>query len=242
MTQKTCVVTGGTRGIGLATVKAFVEAGYRVILYGSREETVNKALAEFENAPVEGRWTSLTDEDAIRKDFEDIKAKYGSLDVLVNNAGVSDSKPFPQYSLEHFEKIIRLNVTAVYVCSQAAAQIMIAQGGGVILNTSSMVGTNGQASGIAYPTSKAAVNGMTKSLARELGKYKIRVNAVAPGITNTDMVKALPEAMIQPLIKMIPLQRVGEGEDVANAFVFLASDKASYITGAVLPVDGASMV
>lgn len=108
----------------------------------------------------------------------------------------------------------------------------------MILNTSSMVGTYGQPSGVAYPTSKFAVNGFTKSLARELGKYNIRVNAVAPGITETDMVKALPKEMIEPLIKMIPLRHVGEPQDIANAFVFLASDAAKYITGAILPVDG----
>ena len=114
------------------------------------------------------------------------------------------------------------------------------QGGGVILNTSSMVGKYGQPSGIAYPTSKFAVNGFTLSLAREVAPMNIRVNAVAPGITNTDMVKALPKEMIQPLINSVPLRRIGEPEDIANAFVFLASEKASYITGVVLHVDGLS--
>ena len=115
------------------------------------------------------------------------------------------------------------------------------QWGGVILNTSSMVSIYGQPSGVGYPASKSAINGLTKSLARELGKDNIRVNAVAPGIINTDMVAALPEELIKPLIATIPLRRVGEAEDIANAFLFLASDMASYINGAVLSVDGAAM-
>ncbi len=239
MSEKVCVITGGTRGIGLATVKAFLQEGYRVVLYGSREATVSKALAELNNPMAKGRWTSLTDEEAIRKDFAEIKEKYGSIDVLVNNAGISESTPFLNYNEALFTKVMNLNVIAPYVCSQAAAMIMKEQGHGVILTTSSMVSKNGQPSGVAYPTSKFAVNGMTISLARELGKYGIRVNAVAPGITMTDMVKALPDQVIQPMIQAIPLKRIGEPEDIAKAFVFLASDDASYITGAILPVDGA---
>ncbi len=239
MTKKVCVVTGGTRGIGFATVKEFLKEGYQVVLYGSREATVAKALSELEGEAVIGKWTSLTDPDAIQKDFDEIKEKFGSLDVLVNNAGLSDATPFDKYTKDLFEKIMALNVTAPYVCSHAAAAIMKEQGHGVILNTSSMVSKNGQPSGVAYPTSKFAINGLTISLSRELGKYNIRVNAVAPGITMTDMVRALPEQMIGPMIQAIPLKRIGEGEDIAKAFVFLASDNASYITGAILPVDGA---
>lgn len=242
MPNKVCVITGGTRGIGFATVKAFLEADYQVVLYGSRQETVSKALNELNHDHVEGRWTSLTDEAAIYADFNDIKEKYGSLDVLVNNAGLSESTPFMDYTLDLFKKIMDLNVNATFVCANAAAKIMKEQGHGVILNTSSMVSRQGQPSGVAYPVSKFAVNGLTISLARELGKYNIRVNAVAPGITATDMVRALPEQMIQPMIQAIPMKRIGEAEDIANAFVFLASDKASYITGTVLSVDGGMLV
>ena len=135
---------------------------------------------------------------------------------------------------------MNLNVNALFNAIQPAVKIMRAQGGGVILNTSSMVSISGQKSGVGYPTSKFAVNGMTLSLARELGPSNIRVNGVAPGVTRTDMVAALPEQMIQPLIATIPLRRIGEPEDVANAFLFLASDMASYITGEILSVDGAA--
>ncbi len=168
-----------------------------------------------------------------------IKDKYGRIDILVNNAGISDSAPIEKYTADHFSKIMDLNVNAVMNGILPVVEIMKQQGGGCILNTSSMVSICGQPSGVAYPTSKYAVNGLTWSLARELGSFHIRVNAVAPGITRTDMVAALPKEMIQPLINRIPLRRIGETEDVANAFLFLASDMASYVTGEILSVDGA---
>ena len=242
---KVAVITGGTRGIGYATVKKFLENGAKVAMLGSREETVQKALASLKEEnpeyPVVGYWPNLTKHEEVKEVFEKVKEEFGSLDVLVNNAGISARDPLYDYDPAAFEKIIDLNVNAVFNCSQVAACIMKEQGGGVILNTSSMVSIYGQPAGCPYPTSKFAVNGMTKSLARELGKDNIRVNAVAPGVIRTDMVAALPESVIQPLINTIPLRRVGEPEDIANAFVFLASDMASYITGVVLSVDGATM-
>ena len=138
----------------------------------------------------------------------------------------------------HIDKVMDLNVKGVFNATRAASECMIAKGHGVILSTSSMVSIYGQPSGFAYPASKFAVNGLTVSLARELGPKGIRVNAVAPGITLTDMMKAVPKEVIDPLIKQIPLRRLGQPEDIANAFVFLASDEASYITGVVLSVDG----
>lgn len=240
---KVAVVTGGTRGIGYAIVKKYLENGAKVVLFGSREETVSKALASLkeENADweVSGDSPSLKDAKAVEAAIERVKEKYGRIDILVNNAGISDSKPVTDYTAEHFENIMQLNVNAIINAIMPAVKIMKEQGGGCIINTSSMVSLCGQPSGVAYPTSKYAVNGMTWSLARELGPSGIRVNAVAPGITNTDMVAALPEKMIQPLINAIPLRRVGEPEDVANAFLFLASDMASYVTGEILSVDGA---
>lgn len=168
----------------------------------------------------------------------DATEKYGCVDILVNNAGVSESTPFTEYTEEMFDKVMDLNVKGVFNAARAASECMIARGNGVILNTSSMVSIYGQPSGLAYPASKFAVNGLTVSLARELGPKGIRVNAVAPGITETDMMKAVPKEVIEPLIAQIPLRRLGKPEDIANAFVFLASDEASYITGVVLSVDG----
>ncbi len=173
--------------------------------------------------------------DAIQK----VKDKFGRIDILVNNAGMSDSTKLEDYAEGQFDKVMNLNINAIFNAIQPTAAIMRKQGGGCILNTSSMVSISGQPSGVAYPTSKFAVNGLTLSLARELGPSNIRVNAVAPGITKTDMVAALPEQMIQPMINAIPLRRIGMPEDIANAFLFLASDMASYVTGEILSVDGA---
>lgn len=170
------------------------------------------------------------------------RKKYGSINILANNAGISQNVSLFDYKDEDFDKILDLNIKAIYSCTRAAAEIMKENGGGSIINTSSVVSINGQASGCGYPASKFAVNGLTKSLSRELGKYGIRVNAVAPGVTRTDMVAVLPEQMIQPIIRNIPLGRMAEPEDVANAFVFLASEMASYISGAIIPVTGAVVI
>ena len=232
---KTAMVTGGTRGIGYAVVKVYLENGAKVALCGSRQETVDKALeklkAENPDYEVIGLCPDLMNPEEVEKAVATVKDTFGGLDIMVNNAGVSARESIYDYKPEDFAKTMNLNVDAVFNCAQAAARVMKEQGGGVILNTSSMVSIYGQPSGVAYPASKFAVNGLTKSLARELGKDNIRVNAVAPGVTRTDMVAALPEAMIKPLIATIPLGRVGEPEDVANAFLFLASYLSSYVTG-----------
>ena len=240
--DKVVIVTGGSRGIGFATAEAFVREGAAVILTASRQETADKAVAQlkekFPNAAVEGIWPNLSSYDEVKAAADAVIEKYGKIDVLVNNAGVSESTPLSNYTESLFDKVLDLNVKAVFNFSKAVSEQMTKQGSGVILNTSSMVSRDGQPAGIAYPTSKAAVNGFTLSLARELGPKGIRVNAVAPGITETEMMKAVPKEGIEPMIARIPLRRLGQPEDIANAFVFLASDEASYITGIVLHVDG----
>ena len=240
--DKVAIVTGGTRGIGFAIVKLYLDNGAKVAMLGSRQETVDKALAKLAQsnpgAPVLGLCPDLLDTRAVEGMVETVKSQWGRVDILVNNAGISDAKPFYDYDEAHFDKVLDVNVKAVYNCTHAVAGLMKEQGGGVILNTSSMVSLYAQTSGSAYPVSKFAVNGMTKALARELGKDGIRVNAVAPGITATDMVAALDQSIIQRMSAGIPLRRLGTAEDVANAFLFLASDMASYVTGAVLSVDG----
>ena len=242
--EKTAVVTGGSRGIGLAIVKRFLEEGANVALCGSREETAQKALdgilAEDPEAPVMAIWPNVTSEADLEAAFRQVAERFGGLDIVCNNAGISQSTPLDDYTPDEFNKIIDINIKGVLNGCQAASRVL--GEGGVIINTSSMVSKMGQPSGVAYPMSKFAVNGITISLARELGPRGIRVNAVAPGVTATDMVASLPEELIAPIEAGIPLKRVGQPEDVANAFVFLASDLASYVTGEVLAVDGGMTV
>lgn len=240
---KTAIVTGGTRGIGFAIVKKYLENGANVAIAGSRQETVEKALAqlpEYEGRIV-GIWPDLCNPEAVAEAFLTVKEKFGSVDILANNAGISSRTSIYDYTVDEFSKILDINLKAVFVCSQAAARIMKEQGGGVIINTSSMVSKYGQPSGCGYPATKFAVNGLTISLARELAKDKIRVNAVAPGVTKTDMVAALPKEMVDRISAGIPLGRPGEPEDIANAYLYLASDLGSYVTGDILRVDGAAM-
>ena len=241
---KTAIVTGGTRGIGLAIVKTFLRNGAKVALFGSRRETVDRALNALKAGndawPVMGLAPDLTDFDAVRQAVETVHTVFGTVDILVNNAGISAREPLAEYRPEDFKKIMDLNVTAVFNGCKAVEPIMRAAGHGCIINTSSMVSLYGQPSGVGYPASKFAVNGLTKSLARELGPAGIRVNAVAPGVTRTDMVAALPAELVERISAPIPLRRIGEPEEVANVFLFLASDLASYVTGAVISVDGAA--
>lgn len=243
---KVAVVTGGTRGIGFEIVRKYLSNGAKVILFGSRQETVDKALAKLkeENAQweVSGMWPALTDAAEVEKAIQEVKTKYGRIDILVNNAGISHSTPLYDYTPEEFDKIIGLNVCALFYSILPTARIMKEQGGGCIINTSSMVSITGQPSGVGYPVSKFAVNGMTVSLARELGKDHIRVNAVAPGVTRTDMVAALPQQTVDAISAKIPMGRPGEPEEVADAFLYLASDMAKYVTGEILSVDGACKV
>ena len=240
--DKVAVITGGSRGIGYATAEAFLREGATVIVAGSNKASADKAVAslkeKFPNSRIGGISPDLASLADVRSIFKTVAATYGCIDILVNNAGVSESTPFMDYTEETFDKVMDLNVKGVFNATRAAAECMVPRGHGVILSTSSMVSISGQPSGFAYPASKFAVNGLTVSLARELGPKGIRVNAVAPGITETDMMKAVPKAVIEPMIAQIPLRRLGQPEDIANAFVFLASDEASYITGVVLSVDG----
>lgn len=243
--DKVAVVTGGTRGIGFAIVKALVESGAKVVIWGSRQETADAALTKIReqhpDCDVMAMAPKLTEQKEVAEAMNVILKRYGSIDILANNAGISQNIPLESYTDDDLNKIIDLNIKAVFICSKAAAHLMKGKGGSII-NTSSVVSFYGQGLGSMYPASKAAVNGLTRALSRELGKDGIRVNAVAPGVTRTDMVAALPEHMVAPLLQRIPLARMGEAEDIANTVVFLASDMASYITGAVIPVDGGAIL
>jgi 3-oxoacyl-[acyl-carrier protein] reductase/7-alpha-hydroxysteroid dehydrogenase len=244
--NKVAIITGGSRGIGFATADLFLKEGATVIVAASRPETAEKAVEELKalhpDATVDGISPDLANLDDVRSAFNKVIDQYGGVDILVNNAGMSDSTPFVDYTEETYDKVMDLNIKGAFNATRAVVDNMEARGGGVVLSTSSMVSITGQPSGFAYPASKYALNGMTVSLARELGPKGIRVNAVAPGVINTDMMKAVPKDVIEPIVQHIPLRRLGEPSDIANAFLFLASDEASYISGAILSVDGMARV
>ena len=239
--KRTVLITGATSGIGEAIAHSFAQNGDRLVLTGRREERLSAVKDELESTYQATVFTypmDVRDAELVANLCQKILNEVGPVDILVNNAGVSESTPFTSYTEADFDRVIDLNVKGVFNATRAVVDGMIKNHSGVVLNTSSMVSISGQPSGFAYPASKFAVNGTTISLARELGPKGIRVNAVAPGITETDMMKAVPKNVIEPMIAQIPLRRLGQPEDIANAFVFLASDEASYITGVVLSVDG----
>mgnify|MGYP005787496641 FL=1 len=236
---KVAIITGGTRGIGLAIVKKFLENGAKVALLGSKEESVTNALNELkeQEGKVIGFYPDLTNMSEVKETFQKVVDSFGKIDILVNNAGLSSSTKIEEYTIEEYDKIANVNMKGVFVCSKEAVPFL-KETKGSIINISSMVSIYGQSAGCVYPMSKFAVNGLTKSLSKELAPLGIRVNAVAPGITKTDMVASLPDEMIKPLIATIPLGRIGEPVDIANACLFLASSMASYVTGEIMQVDG----
>ena len=241
--DKVCIVTGGSGGIGYAVCDRFLSEGAKVVLTSIDLPSAKKAQEELEQkhpgATVIGiAPTPLWSFSETEKAFKEVYEKFGRIDVLVNNAGSSDETAFDAYTEEIYDRLFNLNIKAMFACTRAVINYMEAQGEGVIINTSSVVSVCGQPKGVAYPASKNAVNGFTLSLAREVAKKGVRVNAVAPGVTRTTLLKDVPARMLDPVVQMIPLKRIGEPEDVANAITFLASDEASYISGAVLGVDG----
>ena len=240
---KTAVVTGGSRGIGRAICEELARGGANVVLcYAGRAEAAQETVTACEDlgAKALAVQCNVADEAQVKALMDAAVKEFGRIDILVNNAGISAREPLADYSPEAFRSIMDLNVTAVFHGCKAVEPIMRAAGKGCIINTSSMVSLYGQPSGVGYPTSKFAVNGLTRSLARELGRAGIRVNAVAPGVTRTDMVAALPQELVDRISAPIPLGRIGEPQEVANAYLFLASDLASYVTGEILSVDGAA--
>ena len=241
--DKVCIVTGGSGGIGFAICEKFLQEGAKVILTSidmpSAEVAQNELLNKFPGSTVVGiAPTPLWSFSEAQKAVDEVYAKFGKIDVLVNNAGTSDETAFDAYTEEIYDRVFNLNAKAMFAMTRAVVNYMEEKGEGVIINVSSVVTVCGQPKGVAYPSSKSAVNGFTLSLARELAKKGIRVNGVAPGVTRTTMLKDVPDRMLEPVINMIPLKRIGEPMDVANAVAFLVSDEGAYISGTTINVDG----
>jgi len=250
MKDKVVLVTGGAAGIGKATALRFAEEGAKVIICDVNEEAGNTALEELGEGAAFYK-VNVASREEVQKWVDDVVEKYGRIDVMISNAGilrdgqlvkVKDGELVGQMSEENFDLVISVNLKGVFNCGQAVAPVMIKQGGGVILNATSIVGLDGNFGQTNYVATKSGVIGMTKVWARELGRFGIRVNAVAPGFTATEILSSMPEKIIESMKARIPLGRMGEPRDVANAYLFLASDEAAFITGETLRVDGGIVV
>jgi len=250
LNQKVALITGGASGIGKATVKRFAEEGAKVAFCDVNEQQ-GLALLHDIGSGHDFQTVNVIDRNAVQDWVDSVAKKYGRIDSLVNNAGilrdgvlvkVKNGELVKQMSEDAFDSVVSVNLKGVFNCTQAVAPYMIKQGGGVILNASSIVGLDGNFGQTNYIATKAGLVGMTKVWARELGGSNIRVNAVAPGIVLTEMLLSMPDDALEALKKKSPLKRIGTPEEVANLYLFLASDEASYISGAVIRIDGGMVI
>jgi 3-oxoacyl-[acyl-carrier protein] reductase len=250
---KVVVVTGGSAGIGRATAVRFAREGCRVAVWDVNESAAPAVLDEIAEAGGEGAFykVNVAESDNVKNALDATLARWGTVNVLINNAGILRDDQLVKYkdgavagtmSDENFDAVIAVNLRGVFICTRAVAPVMIAGGGGVILSASSVVGLYGNFGQTNYVATKAGVIGMTRTWARELGKYNIRVNAVTPGFVATEILSSMPEKILASASAHTPLGRMGAPIDIANAYLWLASDAASFVHGAVIPVDGGFVV
>jgi len=246
--EKVALITGGAAGIGKATAKRFVEEGAKVAICDVNQKAGEDAIRDLGPDAVFDR-VDVTDRASVDSWIENTLERYGRVDVMVNNAGIlrdsllvkmNDGELVKQMPEDDFDLVVSINLKGVFNCTQAVVPAMIRQGGGVILNATSIVGIDGNIGQTNYIATKAGVIGMTKAWARELGRHNIRVNAVAPGFTATEILTSMPAKVLDGMKARTPLGRLGQPEDIANAYLFLASDEASFISGDVLRVDQAA--
>jgi 3-oxoacyl-[acyl-carrier protein] reductase len=248
--DRVALITGGAAGIGKATAEKFLQEGARVVICDVNQEAGEAAIKDLGDQAAFYQ-VDVTQKESVLKWVKAVLAKNNQIDILVNNAGIlrdsllvkmKDGELVKQMSEADFDLVIAVNLKGVFNCTQAIAPEMIRQGGGVILNATSIVGIDGNLGQSNYVATKAGVIGMTKVWARELGRYSIRVNAVAPGFTATDILTSMPDKVLEGMKAQTPLGRMGQPADIANAYLFLASDEASFITGETLRVDGGIVV
>lgn len=241
-TEKVVLITGGAQGIGKETAKKFLEENARIVICDYDESAGLAALEELGNEKVEFYKVDVTNSDQINHMVESTVQKHGRIDVLVNNAGITVDGFLTKMTDEAWEKVISVNLSGVFKCTKAVAPIMLKQGSGVILNASSVVALYGNMGQTNYAATKAGVIGLTKSWAKEFGPKGIRVNAVAPGFIETGMTAVVPEKVLDYMREKTPLKRLGKPDDIASAYLFLASEDANYINGTILSVDGGLVI
>lgn len=240
---KVAIITGSANGIGLEAARIFIKEGAKVALVDYDAVTGEQRVAELQ-AEGEAAFyqVDVSNESQVVEMVSMVKERFGKIDILINNAGITKDNMLLKMSGEDFQKVMDVNVNGVFNCTQAVVPHMLENGKGKIINTSSVSGIYGNVGQTNYAASKAAVVGMTKSWAKEFGRKNINVNAVAPGFVETAMVETIPEKMIQTMLQLVPLQRLGKPSDVANAYLYLASDESDYVNGTVLHVDGGVMM
>ena len=241
--NKVAIITGAGSGIGKETALLFAKEGAIVVVADMNERAGEETVEEIKKNG-EGFFVKLdvSNREQARQMVKITLEKYGKIDVLINNAGIVQDAFLSKMTEEQWDKVINVNLKGVFSCTQAVVEVMMTQGKGVIINTSSIVGLNGNVGQVNYAATKAGLIGMTKTLAKELGKKGIRVNAVAPGFIATPMTSNVPEKILEMMKEKTPLRRLGEPKDVANAYLFLASDEANFVNGAVLCVDGGLVI
>ena len=242
--DKVSIITGAAQGIGLATARKFAAEGAIVVICDLRQAAIDEAVKQCQalGAQALGCIMDVTDRAMVDAVVAQVKAKFGRIDVLVNNAGITKDARLQKMTLAQFDQVIDVNLRGVFHCAQAVADTMVAQGSGVILNASSVVGIYGNFGQTNYAATKFGVIGFTKTWGRELGPKGIRVNAVAPGFVTTPILDTVPENVLKEMQARVPLKRLGKPEEIANVYAFLASDEASYINGAVIEVSGGMTV
>lgn len=242
LTNKVALITGGAQGIGKETAKKFLQEGARVVICDYDERAGQATLEEFASDKVDFFKVDVTDSAQIADVVQATVDKHGTIDILINNAGITLDGFLTKMDESNWEKVISVNLSGVFKCTKAVAPVMLKQGSGVILNASSVVALYGNIGQTNYAATKAGVIGLTKSWAKEFGPKGIRVNAVAPGFIETGMTAAVPQKVLDFMKDKTPLKRLGKPEDIASAYLFLASDDANYINGTILSVDGGLVI